>query len=164
MLRFLQQLKSWAFLIGIALFIFIVSHVDIQKSWLLIQNSKIKWLLLALLFLLPEIFSKALRLKLLVNKQKAHITLWHSLQVYLSGQPLGILTPAKLGDVSRVLVLQKTSNLRTLPALATHIADKSYDLISLSFLALLGILSLVVQSENYNYELAILSGILIGMC
>jgi len=83
--------------------------------------------------------------------------------VYLSGQPLASVTPAKLGDVARVLLLSQKSGLSTAPALAVHVADKILDLAALGLLASVGLITLIAESRQTGPAASALAGILVGV-
>ncbi|HTC22007.1 MAG TPA: lysylphosphatidylglycerol synthase transmembrane domain-containing protein, partial [bacterium] len=126
----MSRLKPFAFLIGLALIGYIVSTLNLHAVWDRVRQLNPGLFFLAVLAGTPEILFKALRLKTFVAKAKSHISVKHSLLAFLSGQPLAAVTPGKLGDVSRIVLLSRFGKISMPTALAVHAADRIYDLAS----------------------------------
>src|SRR5580692_7735414 len=108
----MRRLGSFIFLFGILLFILLLRMVDLHASWQLLESAQLSWVAAALLFILPEVFLKGLRLIALARVFGSHLSFKNSVWIYLAGQPLGAVTPAKLGDIVRVLGIGKWGKLR----------------------------------------------------
>ena len=137
--------------------------VDLPTSWRLMKSAQPFWVVMSFLFLLPEVFLKALRLKVLTRLFKSHLTFLQGNYIYLSGQPLSAVTPAKLGDIVRVLGIQRWGNLKLTSAFAVHVADKVYDLLALGLFASSGLMVLLAENENETPALVALLGIALGI-
>jgi uncharacterized protein (TIRG00374 family) len=87
----------------------------------------------------------------------------HSVEIYLSGQPLSAVTPAKLGDVARVLGLSRWGHLSTPAAFSIHAADKVYDVLTLGLLAAVGLIHLVLHSQGQTPAAPALLGVGLGI-
>ena len=146
--RFMKRLRPYAFLIGLSLYIFMLSHLNLQASWDRLKTLDWKLFLLALLIGIPEVLFKSLRLQSFVAKASSHITLKKAVMAFLSGQPLAAVTPGKLGDVSRIVLLSRYGHISTPTALAVHAADRLYDLAAIVLLAVIGLVSFLTQSQN----------------
>jgi uncharacterized protein (TIRG00374 family) len=159
----MKRLSSYIFLLGLALFVLLLRMVDLPSTWALLKAAKPHWVALAFLFIVPEVLIKGLRLVALSRNFHSHLTFKNSVWIYLAGQPLGAVTPAKLGDIVRVLGIGRWGNLKPHSAFAVHVADKVYDLLALCLLAATGLITLVAQTEFKGPAVAALMGIGIGM-
>ena len=124
---------------------------------------KFKWFLPAFLFAVPEIFLKSERLKFLVTRASSRISIKNAIRTFLSGQPLGAITPGKIGDVTRIVLLNRICHLPMPSALAVHAADRIYDMTVVLLLAVIGSISLLVGTQQQGPPLAAILGILTGM-
>jgi len=158
----LKRLQPLSFLIGFILLAALLWRLNLADTWAVLRNSAPLWLTLALLGILPEILFKGWRLKSLAKRLGSKLSFWDGIRIYLAGQPLAALTPAKLGDVVRVGALSRQGKLDLAPALAVHVADKVYDLAALSLWAAAGLLSLLFADRHRGAALAALVGILLG--
>ncbi len=159
----MKRLSPFAFLIGLALFILLLKMVDLHQTMTLLRAINPYWLAAALLLLIPEIFLKSLRLKTMASHFHSPLKLKDAIWTYMSGQPLSTFTPAKLGDVARVFGLSRLGHLSITTAFSVHVADKVYDLMALGLLASIGLIDLVIQSQNQTPAIAALLGILLGI-
>jgi uncharacterized protein (TIRG00374 family) len=156
-------LKSFSFLIGLALFAFLLSRIELTETWRILRTVDLRWFLPAFLFAVPEVFFKSLRLRAFVTKASSHITLPHSIWAFLSGQPLSALTPGKLGDVTRILMIGRYSKLSMPTALAVHAADRVYDLAAVLLLSIIGLVSLLGGDQEHGPALSAILGVAAGM-
>lgn len=159
----MKRLKPLAVLLGLALYLLILRKAGVHDSLDLLKKVQGGWLVLSVLFVIPEVLFKALRFQVLVKRLGAHISLKDATDVYLSGQPLSTLTPSKLGDIVRVLGLSRWAKLPLPAALSVHVADKVYDLLSLGLLACIGVLDMLTTTGKQATATAILLGILLGV-
>jgi glycosyltransferase 2 family protein len=159
----MRRLSSFAFLLGLVLFILLLRMVDLPSTLKVLESARIGWVAAAFLFILPEVLFKAVRLTVLVRTFHSHLSLKNAAWIYLAGQPFGAVTPAKLGDIVRVLGISRRGGLRTHSAFAVHVADKVDDLLALVLLAATGLITLVVQREFKGPAVAALMGIVMGV-
>ena len=160
----MKKLSRFAFLIGLALFFYLLlKKVNLTQSWDILTHANLNWLLLAFVFALPEILFKSLRLHLLANRLKSPLKFREALWIFLSGQPLSAVTPGKLGDVVRVFSLSKTGKLSLPSAFAAHVSDKVYDMLCLLLLAAIGLINLIIETQNQMPAVAALGGLLVGI-
>ena len=159
----MRRLGSFTFILGLILFVVLLKTVDLPTSWGLLKSAHLFWVAAAFLFVLPEVFFKALRLKTLSHFFRSHLTFLQGNWIYLSGQPLSAVTPAKLGDIVRVLGISRWGGLKLTSAFAVHVADKVYDLLALGLFASTGLMALIAQNENETPALVALVGIALGL-
>ena len=110
----------------------------------------------------PKSSSRASEFHDLARSFGSHLSVKDSIWIYLAGQPLSAVTPAKLGDIVRVVGIGRWGNLRTHSAFAVHTADKVYDLLALVLLASTGLITLIARHENQDPAVAALTGHRLG--
>lgn len=159
----MRRLSSFVFLLGFLLFVLLLRMVDLNATWALLKAANPYWVIAAILFLLPEICLKGLRLKALSQTFHSRLTFRQSVWIYLAGQPLAGVTPSKLGDIVRVLGISRWGGLRPHSAFAVHAADKVFDLLALGLFALTGLITLIVGNQHQESAMATLLGVASGI-
>ena len=159
----MKRLSFLAILLGPILFVLLLQMVDLPAAWNLLKQAQPLWVAASFLFLAPEIFLKAWRITALARTFHSKLTVKQSTALYLAGQPLAAVTPAKLGDIVRVLGIGRWGNLKPHSAFAVHVADKVYDLLALGLLAATGLVTYIVQTQFQGPAVAALAGIGLGI-
>ncbi len=159
----MKRLSSFSALIGLALFVYILSRLDLLTCWEKLKQVNPGLIVLAISFGIPEVFFKSLRLRSFVMKAKGHISVKNAATSFLSGQPLASVTPGKLGDVSRIILLARYGKIPMSTALAVHAADRIYDLASIVLLAVVGLVSFTSQFSQGGPAAGTIIGMLAGM-
>ncbi|MBN2094127.1 MAG: flippase-like domain-containing protein [Candidatus Zambryskibacteria bacterium] len=103
----MKFLKKYSFLIGILLFVFILSKLDFSYYKELRPQIDFFKFILAVLLVLFFGFVRALRWRFLMRKQGINYSVYESYLMYLSSVYIGMFTPGRLGEASRVLYLTK---------------------------------------------------------
>lgn len=103
--------KKYSFLIGLILFIFILLRLDFGYYKGLINRISLSGLLLifATIFLLflPSLALKSYRWQRLMKTQGIYYSFWQAFLMYQASVYLGMFTPARVGEASRLLYLTK---------------------------------------------------------
>ncbi|MBZ0256851.1 flippase-like domain-containing protein, partial [bacterium] len=99
-----KKLLLWIVTIGV--FVALFAAVDPAKAIQALSKARPLPLLAAVLltFLFPVL--SAIRWKWIMKRLDAHISLWDSLKLILAAWPLATVTPAKSGDLIKVLFLK----------------------------------------------------------
>ena len=97
-------------LIGIALFMFILTKIDLKSFFGLLKNINLYYFIAAALLALPILFIKAYRWNYLKKTQNINYRLPDSILMYGSGIYIGLLTPGRIGDFIKVLYLKNDGN------------------------------------------------------
>src|SRR3989344_2289988 len=124
-------------IIGIVLFIYILSKVDIQKVILGFSKTDPMWFVLTLGIFGIQHIIKAVRWKLLIDTYGIKYPLKDSLKGWMVGYSLSLITPVKVGDFGRAYYLK--GKLETGKALTTVMADRVIDVFILFVLAIIGV-------------------------
>jgi len=106
-----MKIKSFVLkLIGIALFMFILTKIDLKSFFSLLKNINLYYFIGAALIAFPILFIKAYRWNYLKKAQKINYKLSDSILMYGAGIYIGLLTPGRVGDFIKVLYLKNDGN------------------------------------------------------
>jgi len=133
-MRIFRSWKFWVgFIISAACIVFAFWGIDWHAFLDTFKQISWGWFAIALLWVVPVLWVRAYRWKLLTGHLKAIKTysLFQSLSI---GFAVNNLLPARLGELARSYALSKTQGLRFSGVFATVVAERIYD--SLSFTTL----------------------------
>ena len=99
-------IKKYLFLIGIIIFAIIISRLDFHKLILILNNINYQYLFLAFILLLPILMIKSYRWNYLMKKQNINYSFKKSFLMYGIGMYIGIITPGRLGELSKIAFLK----------------------------------------------------------
>ncbi len=100
-------LKKYSYLLGIFLFIIILSKVNLEDVLTNIKNVKLFYLAIAALCGFPVLLTKSFCWNYLKKKQGIHYSQKDSFLMYGVGLYISSVTPGRIGEVSRILYLKK---------------------------------------------------------
>lgn len=142
-----NMIKKLLPVVGILLFIWVISRIDLKG---IIQVAKeIKWYLVVVSVAIGFIaaFIKSYKWKKLVNYSGLKYSMINSFIAWLVGFAVGIITPGRVGDFYRAVYL-KTSNKKPIGiCFASVFLDRIFDIIIMLFFAGMGLLYLLL---NYD--------------
>jgi len=135
------KLQNYAVrLIGVVLLAVILLNIDFAKVLTILSKANL-WLAGgALLLLIPLIFIKAIRWRLLLETQEIKFSLLDAFLVYFIGLFVGSVTPGRLGDFIKIAYVKEKGESGT-KAFTTVLLDRVFDL---GFFVLIGYASLIV--------------------
>lgn len=135
-----QRAVRFVKLVGVLLFIYILSRLDLPEVRRTIKSSD-PGLIAASLLLFPVfMFFKAWRLKLMLERYgEGGISVGESFRIYMASFFAGVVTPGRLGELSRVAYLGKTG-LGLRESLFVVVLDRAVDVFCL---LLIGVISAV---------------------
>ncbi|MDP3990932.1 MAG: lysylphosphatidylglycerol synthase transmembrane domain-containing protein [Candidatus Nealsonbacteria bacterium] len=147
----IKNFKKALRIIGIVLFIYILSRVNWPEFLEIFKEINVFYFLLGILLIIPSIFLRALRWRELVNSTGARISKKTLIAIFVKGLFLGVITPGKLGEFYRAKYLAQTTDVSLDKALFTVVFDKITELFVAAFLGILAILAL-----SYFFDVNIL--------
>lgn len=153
-------------LIGIALFIVILSRINLGALTDILSHTNIILLGLALAVNCFAILLKSLKWKIIVNSVKPDFSLKESVKAFFVGFSFATITPAKIGDFIKVLYIND-DQCGLGGCISTVVIDRLIDIVllfSIAFIALYGF------SLFYNIEILsigtivlIIAGVIAGI-
>lgn len=135
-----KQLLNWGIkIIGIALFIYLVSNADMREISQNLKKFRLPQLLLIETISFCIILTKTFRFKVLLNQYSAPIPFNKSLQVYGTGMFLSAVTPGRIGDLGKIFYLKQLTDCSFTKGFYISILDRLLDLSMLVIAALIGL-------------------------
>lgn len=147
-LKYNNFFKNYYFLIGLIIFILIISRIDLLNLLNVFKNINYLYLILASVLAMPLLFIKGYRWNYLKKKQKIYYALKDSVLMYGSGLFMGILTPGRIGDLSKVIYL-KNNHYSIGKSFVSVILDRVFDLLFLIAFGCLGIFIFFPIFQNF---------------
>jgi len=141
--------------VTVLIFVILLKNIDLQKSYQIIKQ--VDWRYLALATLLSLFFPvlSAIRWHFIVLRLGANLGVWPSYKIIMAAWPLSTVTPAKSGDLIKVVYLRNV--LAYSETTGVILAERVVDVFCLACLAVIG--GLLV-----NLELAQWFGAAILLC
>jgi uncharacterized protein (TIRG00374 family) len=160
-MTFAKLFKKFSFLIGLVLFVYILSRLDFAYYKNLINSFHLVGLLIiiaAIVFLfLPSLFLKTYRWQYLMKRQEIHHSFWQTFLMYQASVYLGMFTPARVGEASRVLYLKKDHSLGK--AFVSIVLDRLADMVFLLAFGYFGMFLFlnILKKEIWIFSIIILA-------
>ncbi len=153
--------KKWLLqLLGIALFIYILLSVDLQMLLQQLQKIRVTWLIFAAIVLTGVYLLKSLRWKILLQRLGIRYSYKNSLFAFTSANFIAFVTPGRLGEVAKSVYVKNDVHQPISFTLPTVILDRIFDVYTLLFFAMYGILKYAIF-ESFNVGTYIIIGLLI---
>jgi uncharacterized protein (TIRG00374 family) len=153
-------------LVGIALFIIILSRINLNALIEIIAHTNVLFLILAFLVNCIAIVLKSIKWKIIVNSVKSDFSLRESVVAFFVGFSFSTITPAKLGDFIKVLYITD-ENCSLGKSLSTIVIDRLIDIILLFSIAFVGIYGFSVfyhiEILSIGTIILIIAGIVAGL-
>lgn len=138
-----MKLQKLLPLIGIAIFLYILWNMDPGRVWASMQGINPAILFLAVLVTIPVVLLKALKWNILARSCGINQRFSSSVSGWLVGFSIGIITPGRIGDLSRACYLREGAGLGT--GLTTVVVDRLVDVIVLFVLTIVGLSFLITS-------------------
>ena len=101
--------KSYLFL-GLIVFIWIIKDIDFIKLQEVTTTIQPVYYAIAAFLWLPIVFFKTYRWKKIMDTQKIYYSIKNAFLIYNSSSLLGLITPGKIGDFSKIAYLKKDNH------------------------------------------------------
>lgn len=135
----MQFIKKYAtYFIGFIVFLLIIGWIDLEKTMQILLNTNPVLFVVSMLMFIPMFFTKILRWKFIMDKQKIHYSVGKCSSMYLSALYIGLVTPGKVGELIRTFYL-KRDGVAFGRGFFSVFFDRFYDLLALLSIAYLGL-------------------------
>ncbi len=155
----MKNKKRYFQIIGILLFIFVIFKIDAIKSLKVILDSNIYLVAVSIFFIFPIVASRSLRWELLLNSQGIKNGFWESFLAYFNAIFWGAITPAKMGEFSKIALL-KRKGLSVEQSIPSIIMDRVMDVV---FIMVVGLAGFILFFGQFKSAIWLLSSVLIIM-
>jgi glycosyltransferase 2 family protein len=149
-------------LIGIVLFLIILSGVDFTMLFVVLKRINLFYFILTILLIFPFLVLKMWRWNYILKIQRIKLQLSELVTIYLSSLFLGVITPGRIGDFAKIFYLKKTHSIPIGKGLSGVFVDRLLDLCFLALISIGGGYS-ILYKVNYTILVAILFLFIIGI-
>lgn len=122
-------------ILGIVILVFVLSKVNISLVWENMKGCNITFLLAAIAVEIICVVAKVVRWNLILKMLEVKTNFLTCLRAYWAGLYIGIVTPGKIGDISRAYFLNRSKKSIARPIFSV-ILDRLMDIASLLLLGL----------------------------
>ena len=136
--QMIKKIARFFPIIGIVLFIYVLSKVDLNLVKETFLNMNLIPFLAAFALTIPLLFIKTSKWRQLVTPFKVKLGWKEGFSAWLVGFFLGLITPGRVGDLTRAFYLKKKMKIGT--ALTTVVIDRILDILVLMVLAGAGLI------------------------
>ena len=136
------QPRNYIRIVGILLFVYILSRVDFSQLTTLFREIHLSYYLAGLCLLIPAFLIRILKWKILVSGVGADIPFGSIAIVLAKGIFLGVLTPGRLGELWQAKYLNDMSGLPIGKGVYAVLMDRIIDIIVIVTIAIIASLSL----------------------
>ncbi len=140
-------------IIGLIIFAYLIYSIGIEKIFGSILAGDFYYLAIGFFMFFPITVLQALRWHLLLKYQGFAISAGFALKLFLIGNFYASVTPGKLGSFIRIPYLQKKSGKSLIDCSVNILLDRLFDIFSVLFLALTGLVFLPIFSQTAGIEL-----------
>ncbi|MCK4730268.1 MAG: flippase-like domain-containing protein [Candidatus Aenigmarchaeota archaeon] len=109
-------------LFGIGLFIYLISFINLELLVDSFKNLDIIYLLISFSFIISGVLIKSLKWRLIINKND-RLSMKTTIIAWISGFGVGLITPAKLGELVRAKFLKSKPGISILTVLVDRFND-----------------------------------------
>jgi hypothetical protein len=118
-------------LAGLALLALLLARFDAAAVYNTIRGVDFAWIAAAVALVVPLIFIKTVRWRVILRANAAAMDLWPALLAYFGSLFIGFLTPGRLGEFVKALHVSRDCGVSSAQAFATVLADRLFDLCAL---------------------------------
>jgi len=135
----IDKIKKYSRLIGIVIFVIILATIDWEKTLQIIKKADPLLILFATILFPFFVLLKAVRWHILLKGQGTEYSLKSCFLVYLSSNYLGVLTPGRIGELSKIFYLKQDTQLSYTRGFSNVLADRLFDIVIMVVFACTGI-------------------------
>ena len=126
--------------ISVAILLFLFRHANLAQSLSHLSQLRYSFLFLSIILIVAGQVVRARRLAVMVLGGEVRGSLWQILRIQMVSFLPGVISPAKVGEVTKVYMLQSELGTPVARGLACFVGERALDLLLLGPLAAIGIL------------------------
>jgi len=142
-------------ILTVTIFAVILKKVDLEIISATFVAPKKPFLLAALVLVIPNFVLKFSKWHYLLKVCKIQDSVWNTSKSYLAGLAIGLVTPARVGEMGRALFLNKQERLK---GTGVVLIDKTLDLIGILLISLIGVRIFLEQSVFFFVAFLVVAG------
>ncbi|MCK4730470.1 MAG: flippase-like domain-containing protein [Candidatus Aenigmarchaeota archaeon] len=133
-------------LIGIGIFIYLMSTINLNLLLDSFKSMNYTYLLISILFIVPEVIINTAKWLVVIDK-KDRLSLPKGIFAWVAGYGIGMLTPGKLGEFTKVKFLKSKPG----KSFLTILVDRLNDIFVLFILGIFAVFSLFLNKTHLSY-------------
>lgn len=142
--------------VGIILFIWIASQINWASVWLSLMNMQLSYLVACFIIFMFQVLLKVIRLLWFLNKIKCNVKFRALYQCVVECGLYGMVTPARVGEFSKIFYLAKFGLTRK-QATGAVLLERGVDFLVLLIVSLVGVLHFfALHAWEFWWEVIIL--------
>lgn len=126
-------------IVSVAILIFVFRKVSLSQTIQYIETIRPAFLLFSVVLIVAGQVVRAQRLAVMLFGDGAREKLWAVLRIQMVSFLPGVISPAKVGEVTKIFMLQADLDIPTERGLVCFVAERVFDLLVLSPLAAMGL-------------------------
>lgn len=138
-----MKLKNLLPLIGIAIFIYIVTNIGVAKIINSFSGIKLTYIFLALILLVAEITMLTFKWDVILKRQNFRLDFLYLIKIYLIGIFYGFITPSRAGSLMRASYLKKKTNRPVIECGSSIVLERILDFLVIFIMSIIGALLLI---------------------
>ena len=135
-------LKKSLRIIGIVLFVYVLSKIHWSEFFNILRDINVFYFFLNIILIIPSLSLRALRWRVLVHSTGIELPKKASIIIFAKGFFWGVVTPGKLGELSRAKYLKERGDISFNKAIFTVVFDKMAEFFFITLLCVPAILAL----------------------
>jgi glycosyltransferase 2 family protein len=158
-----KNYTKWMRIIGILLFLYILTRLDFSTALKNLVNFKWEYLIVYAILSILMLLFKSLRWKTILTKQEINYSIKKVCAINAFTSFLGMLTPGRVGELSKVVYLQE-DNISFSRSIVSVLIDRLYDIMMLLFIGAIAFFYFAnILIENIK-SIFIVAAIIIVVC
>jgi uncharacterized protein (TIRG00374 family) len=127
-------------LVGIALFFLILFNIDLPRISETLGGLRADYTIISLGLLVPVMLLRGEKWRMIIRSYGIEYGLLKATKAWVVGFFIGIVTPGRIGDLSRAYYLKRDKSVSTGKSLTTVVVGRLIDVGTLFFLAVIGLM------------------------
>ena len=138
--------------VSAAILVFVFRKANLSSGLERLEQIRLPFLLLSILLIIAGQVVRAQRLAVMLFGEERKGRLWAVLRIQMVSFLPGVISPAKVGEVTKVFMLQSELDVPTERGLLCFVAERVYDLLLLSPLAAIGLYVFYRDGLDIGFE------------
>jgi glycosyltransferase 2 family protein len=147
-------------LVGIIILIIIIMNIDIRSIIGLLFNVDLKYLLIAIVLIIPTMYLRALRWRYSLQCMHIHVTKTDAFQMHLASTFIGMITPGRIGEFVKIYYI-KTKKSEFGKKVIGVLVDRGFDLGILFMIAYISLFFFPKHLLNLVIMFSIVAGVMV---
>lgn len=159
----MSRIKATKFLplVGIVIFIYILSRVDLHSVWDTLAGANLVFLAATFLVIVPSLVIKGIKWDMLIEPFGFRFRTLEGTKIWVIGFALGVITPGRIGDFVKAFYVKERGKISMGKSLTTVIVERVLDIVVLFVMGLVGMLAVYMLYSGATDVLYLVLGLFV---